>query len=176
MDRSSQRRPADAPASRRRIGDARSACAPVCRRFAPARVACDAGAVMERLDSGLGGPHLDDLAVPLDFDIRSDAGTPPFGILVGLVGQRHQGRTIDGVEELAAAGAELAHCCSAGDTTSICPTPDPALLAPGPSGRMLAPPRYTAPSPIYTSPRPGGNEHMSRHGRRPNRLRRRSHL
>jgi len=55
-------------------------------------------------------------------------------------------------------------------------SPDPALLAPGQSGRMLAPPRYTDPSPTYTSPRPGENtEHMSRHGRRPDPLRRRSH-
>jgi hypothetical protein len=36
-------------------------------------------------------------------------------------------------------------------------SPDPALLAPGQSGRMMAPPRYTDPSPIYTSPRPGGH-------------------
>ena len=35
-------------------------------------------------------------------------------------------------------------------------SPDPALLAPGQSGRMLAPPRYTNPSPTYTSPRSGG--------------------
>jgi hypothetical protein len=35
-------------------------------------------------------------------------------------------------------------------------SPDPALLAPGQSGRMLAPPRATEPSPVYTSPRPGG--------------------
>jgi hypothetical protein len=35
-------------------------------------------------------------------------------------------------------------------------SPDPALLAPGQSGRKLAPPRYTDPSPTYTSPRPAG--------------------
>ena len=36
-------------------------------------------------------------------------GAPPFGVLIGLVRQRHQGRPIDGLEELPAAGAELAH-------------------------------------------------------------------
>ena len=83
-------------------------------------MARNAGAAMEHLDGSLGGPHLDDLAdqagwhrveVPLNFDvvIRRHAGAAPFGVLIGLGRQRHQGRTIDGVEELAAAGAELAH-------------------------------------------------------------------
>ena len=93
----------------------------VCRRFTPrACVAGDARAAMEHLDGGLGGPHLDDLAdqpgrhrveVPLNFDvvIRRHAGAPPFGILIGLGWQRHQGGPIDGVEELTAAGTELAH-------------------------------------------------------------------
>src|SRR5258707_7157051 len=87
---------------------------------ARACVARDAGAAMEHLDGSLGGPHLDDLAdhagrhgveVPLNFDmvIRRNAGATPFGVLIGLGRQRHQGGTIDGVEELAAAGAELAH-------------------------------------------------------------------
>ena len=87
---------------------------------ARARVAGDAVAAMEHLDGGLGDPHLDDLAdhagrhgveVPLDLDvvIRRHAGTPPFGVLVGLGRQRHQGGPVDGVEELAPAGAELAH-------------------------------------------------------------------
>jgi hypothetical protein len=30
-------------------------------------------------------------------------------------------------------------------------SPDPALLAPGQSGRLMAPPRYTAPRPSYAS-------------------------
>src|SRR6266478_532788 len=87
---------------------------------ARACVAGDAGAAMEHLDGGFGGPHLDDLAdhagwhrveVPLNFDmvIRRNAGAPPFGVLIGLGRQRHQGRTIDRIEELAAAGTELAH-------------------------------------------------------------------
>src|SRR6266404_7070293 len=87
---------------------------------ARAGVARDAGAAMEHLDGRLGGPHLDDLAdhagwhrveVPLNFDvvIRRNAGAPPFGVLIGLGRQRHQGRTIDRIEELAAAGTELAH-------------------------------------------------------------------
>ena len=45
----------------------------------------------------------------LDVIIRGDAGAPPFGILIGRAGQRHQGGPIDGLEELPAAGAELAH-------------------------------------------------------------------
>jgi hypothetical protein len=72
------------------------------------------------IQASLGGPHLDDLTdhagwnrveVSLNFDvvIRRHAGATPFGILIGLGRQRHQGRTIDGVEELAAAGTELAH-------------------------------------------------------------------
>jgi hypothetical protein len=83
-------------------------------------VAGDAGAAMEHLDGGFGGPHLDDLAdqtgwyrveVSLNFDvvIRRYAGAAPFGVLIGLGWQRHQGRTIDGLEELTAAGTELAH-------------------------------------------------------------------
>src|SRR6266436_5169118 len=83
---------------------------------ARACVARDAGAAMEyldgSLDGSLGGPHLDDLAdhagrhgveVPLNFDmvIRRHAGATPFGVLIGLGRQRHQGGTIDGVEELA---------------------------------------------------------------------------
>ena len=85
-----------------------------------ARVAGDPLAAMEHLDGGLRGPRLDHLAdqpgrhgveVPVDLDviIRRDAGAPPFGILVGLGRQRHQGRPVDGLEELPAAGAELAH-------------------------------------------------------------------
>lgn len=87
---------------------------------ARACVAGDAGAAMEHLDAGFGGPHLDNLAdhagwhrveVSLNFNmvIRCHTGTTPFGVLIGLGRQRHQGRTIDGVEELAAAGTELAH-------------------------------------------------------------------
>src|SRR3989454_7402094 len=87
---------------------------------ARACVAGDAGAAMEYLDGGLGGPHLDDLAdqagwhrveVSLNFDvvIRRHARAAPFGVLIGLGRQQHQGRTIDGVEELTAAGTELAH-------------------------------------------------------------------
>ena len=83
-------------------------------------MAGDAGAAIEHLDGSLGSPHLDDLTdhagwnrvkVSRDFDvvIRRHAGTTPLGILIGLGRQRHQGRPIDGVEELAAAGAELAH-------------------------------------------------------------------
>jgi len=41
--------------------------------------------------------------------IRRHAGATPFGVLIGLGRQRHQGGPIDRVEELAAAGAELAH-------------------------------------------------------------------
>ena len=49
--------------------------------------------------------------MPLNFDvvIRRHAGATPFGVLVGLGRQRHQGRPIDRIEELAAAGTELAH-------------------------------------------------------------------
>jgi hypothetical protein len=83
-------------------------------------VAGDAGAAMEHLDGGFGGSHLDNLAdhagwhrveVSLNFDmvIRRHTGTTPFGVLIGFGRQRHQGRKIDGVEELAAAGTELAH-------------------------------------------------------------------
>ncbi len=66
------------------------------------------------------GPHLDNLAdhagrhgveAPRNFDmvIRRRAGPTPFGMLVGLGRQRYQGGPVDGIEELAAAGAELAH-------------------------------------------------------------------
>ena len=48
-------------------------------------------------------------ALNFDVVIRRHAGATPFGVLIGLGRQRHQGRTIDGVEELATAGAELAH-------------------------------------------------------------------
>ncbi|OSJ19954.1 hypothetical protein BST63_00600 [Bradyrhizobium canariense] len=41
--------------------------------------------------------------------IRRHARAAPFGILIRLGRQPHQGRTIDGVEELTAAGTELAH-------------------------------------------------------------------
>ena len=49
------------------------------------------------------------MSLDLDVIIRGDAGATPFGILIGLAGQRHQGGPIDGLEELPAAGAELAH-------------------------------------------------------------------
>ena len=75
---------------------------------------------MEYLDGGLRGPYLDHLAdqpgrhrveVPVELDviIRGDASVAPFGILIGRAGQRHQGGPVNGLEELPAAGAELAH-------------------------------------------------------------------
>src|SRR6266446_1101996 len=68
---------------------------------ARACVAGDAGAAMEHLDGGFGGPHLDNLAdhagwhrveVSLNFDmvIWRHTGTTPFGVLIGLGRQRHQ--------------------------------------------------------------------------------------
>ena len=85
-----------------------------------ARVAGHPYAAMEHLDGGLRGPHLDHLAdqpgrhrvevsMGLDVIIRGDASAPPFGILIGLAGQWHQGGPINGREELPATGAELAH-------------------------------------------------------------------
>jgi hypothetical protein len=49
--------------------------------------------------------------VPLNFDVvtRRHAGAPPFGIPIGLGRPRHQGRSIDRAEVLAAAGTKLAH-------------------------------------------------------------------
>ncbi len=41
--------------------------------------------------------------------VRRHACPAPFGVLIGLGRQRHQGGPVDGVEELAAAGAEPAH-------------------------------------------------------------------
>ena len=88
--------------------------------YGRARVTGHPHTAMEHLDGGLGGPHLDHLVdqpgrhgvkVPMELDviIRGDAGAAPFGILIGLAGQRHQSGPIDGLEELPAAGAELAH-------------------------------------------------------------------
>ena len=85
-----------------------------------ARVAGDAGAAVEHFDGGLGDPHLDDMADQAgrhrveptrDFDVVSGRhpGATPFGVLVGRSRQRHQDWPIDCIEELAAAGAELAH-------------------------------------------------------------------
>jgi hypothetical protein len=45
----------------------------------------------------------------LDMVVGSDAGTTPLSVLIGLGRQRHQGRPIDGLEELATTRAELAH-------------------------------------------------------------------
>jgi hypothetical protein len=34
---------------------------------------------------------------------------PPFGVLIGLAGQRHQGGPVNGLKELPATGAKFAH-------------------------------------------------------------------
>jgi hypothetical protein len=61
--------------------------------------------------------------------------------------------------------AMLAVGIASAASQAIAQSPDPALLAPGQSGRMLAPPRATKASPVYTSPTPGGTPpHMT--GRR----------
>jgi len=87
------------------------------------RRACMAGdpyAAMEHLDDLLCDTHLDDLAdqtrghgvempAHLDVIIGSDAGAAPLRVLIRLGRQRQQRRSINALEELAAAGAEFAH-------------------------------------------------------------------
>src|SRR3546814_11896577 len=64
--------------------------------------------------------NLDDLAVQaerhrveealdLNVVVRRHPGAPPLGVLVGCGRQRQQGGPVDALEELPAAGAELAH-------------------------------------------------------------------
>jgi hypothetical protein len=45
-------------------------------------------------------------------------------------------------------------------------SPDPALLAPGQSGRLMAPPRYTAPRPSYASVGHHRDRYRNWHGAR----------
>ncbi len=80
----------------------------------------DALAGVEDLDRRVGDARLDHLAdqprrhrvvmaVHLDVVVGRDPAAPPFGVGVGLRRQRQQRRPVDRLEELAAAGAELAH-------------------------------------------------------------------
>ena len=93
----------------------------VCRRFNADRgMGGDALAGMEDLDGRVGDARLDDLAdqprrhgvemaMHLDVVVGGDPAAPPFGVVVGIGRQRQQRRPVDRVEELPAAGAELAH-------------------------------------------------------------------
>jgi hypothetical protein len=87
-------------------------------------MAGDAYAAMEHLDDLLCDTHVDDLAdqtrghgvempAHLDVIIGSDAGAAPLRVLIGLGRQRQQRRSINALEELAAAflvrGKFIAH-------------------------------------------------------------------
>ena len=84
------------------------------------RVAGNALALVEDLDRRAGDARLDDLAdqlrghrveviVDLDVIVRRDARPLPFGVSVGLVRQRLQGRPLQRLQQLGAALADAPH-------------------------------------------------------------------